>query len=122
MIPSISSIARPSGRTSISLVMKSVSGQSDCTCNVTRTLPAILDPGARRIEHGRLVGQRRRLVLQPIAEPLEIGIARPEILGIDEVVLIRADPQFLRAGACLDVLKRRDDAGLEDVEPAGDVK
>ena len=37
-------------------------------------------------------------------------------------MLVRADPQFLRAGARLDVLERGDHAGLEDVEPAGDVK
>ncbi len=57
-----------------------------------------------------------------MAEPLEIGVARPEIAGVDEVVLVGADPQLLRPGARLDLLKRGDDAGLEDVEPAGDMK
>src|SRR5205085_3682417 len=47
---------------------------------------------------------------------------RPEIAGVNEIVLVRADPQFLRAGARLDLLERGDDAGLEDVEPGGDVK
>ena len=37
-------------------------------------------------------------------------------------MLVRAHPQFLRAGARLDVLKCGDDAGLENVEPAGQVK
>ena len=39
--PSAASRPRPASA-SISLATKSVSGQSDCTCNVTRTLPAIV--------------------------------------------------------------------------------
>src|SRR6266851_7396420 len=77
---------------------------------------AVLDPGTRRIKHRRLVEQRARFTLQPIAEPGEIRVARPEIVGIDKIVLVGADPQFLRAGARLDVLERGDDAGLENVE------
>ena len=42
VIPSIISIARPSGSSSTSLATKSVSGQSEPMLSVTRTLPAIV--------------------------------------------------------------------------------
>src|SRR3954467_14312701 len=37
-------------------------------------------------------------------------------------MLVRPDPQLLGAGARLDVLERRDEAGLENVELARDMK
>ncbi len=63
-----------------------------------------------------------RLALQPVVEPLEIGIARPEIRLVDEVVIVRPDPQELVAGARLDIVEGRDDARLEDVVPGRGVK
>src|SRR5262249_28167918 len=41
---------------------------------------------------------------------------------VDEVVLVGADPQFLIADPRLNVLERRQYAGLEDVEPGGHMK
>src|SRR4029077_7959749 len=76
----------------------------------------------RRIEPRRLVHDAGRLALQPVIEPREIGIARPEIAVVDEVVLVRADPQLLIADARLNVVERRQYAGLENVEPGRDVK
>src|ERR1051325_6171680 len=55
-------------------------------------------------------------------EPFKIGIAWPKIGGVDEVVLVRSDPQLLRSGARLDFLEGGDDAGLKDVKPAGHMK
>ena len=57
-----------------------------------------------------------------MAEPLEVRVAGPEIAGVNEVVLVGADPQLLRSGTGLDFLERGDNAGLEDVEPGGDMK
>src|SRR6266481_4356395 len=82
----------------------------------------VLDPGARRIRHRRLVDDARLLALKPMAEPFEIGIARPEVAGVNKRVLVRSDPELLGAGAGLDVVECRQDARLEDVEPGGDVK
>src|SRR5215472_4203830 len=53
---------------------------------------AVFDPGARRIDYRWLVHDAGGLALQPVIEPCEIGIARPEIAVIDEIVLVRADP------------------------------
>src|SRR5215469_14674541 len=60
---------------------------------------AVFDPGARRIEYRWLVHDAGGPALQPIIEPCEIGIARPEIAVIDEIVLVGADPQLLIADA-----------------------
>src|SRR5215472_6214699 len=54
-----------------------------------------------------------------MTEPLKIGITWPEIGGVDEVVLVGPDPQFLRSGARLDLLVGGDDAGLKYVKPTG---
>ena len=83
---------------------------------------AFFDPGARRIVTRRPVHDPGRLTLQPVVEPLEIGIARPEILLVDEVVIVRADPQELVAGARLDIAEGRHDARLKDVVPGRGVK
>src|SRR5262249_51460327 len=83
---------------------------------------AVFGPSARRIEHRRLVHDAGGFALQPMIEPCEIGVARPEIAAIDEMMLVRADPQLLIADARLKVVERRDYAGLENVEPARDVE
>src|SRR4029077_5495642 len=82
----------------------------------------VLDPGARRISDRRLVHDPGFLALEPMVEPFEIGVARPEASGIDKRVLVGADPQLLSAGAGLDVVERCHNTRLEDVEPGGDVK
>jgi putative CocE/NonD family hydrolase len=48
------------------------------------------------------------LAFQPMVEPLERRVARPEIARINKVMLVRADPQLLSAGAPLDIVERRD--------------
>jgi hypothetical protein len=83
---------------------------------------AIIDPGARRIEHRRFVDEGAALALQPVVEPFEIRIAHPKIAGVDEVVFVGADPLFLGASPGLDLVERGDHAGLKDVEPGGDMK
>jgi hypothetical protein len=83
---------------------------------------SVVDPGARRVEYGRLVHDAGALALQPVVEPGEIGVVRPEVAGVDKGVLVGADPQFLGAGASLNVVEGRQHARLEDVEPSGDVK
>src|ERR1044071_5309150 len=55
-------------------------------------------------------------------EPFKIGIAWPKIGGVDEVVLVRSDPQLLCSGGRLDFLEGGVDAGLKDVKPAGHMK
>ncbi len=82
----------------------------------------ILDPGAGGIEHRRLVHDAGALAFEPVVEPGEIRIMRPEIGLVDEVVLVGANPQFLIADPRLNVLERRQHAGLEDVEPGGHMK
>src|SRR5262249_22991377 len=67
----------------------------------------ILDPGAGRIEHHRLIHNTSALAFEPVVEPCEIRIIWPEIGLVDEVVLVRANPQFLIADPRLNVLERR---------------
>src|SRR5215831_6528559 len=83
---------------------------------------AVLDPGAWGIEYRRLVHDSGRRALQPVIEPGKVRIARPEIAMVDEIVLVRADPQLLIADARLNVAKCRQHTGLEDVKPRCDVK
>src|SRR5262249_45552444 len=82
----------------------------------------ILDPGAGGIEHHRLIQDAGALAFEPVVEPGEIWIIWPEIGLVDEVVLVGANPQFLIADPRLNVLERRQYAGLEDVEPGGHMK
>src|SRR5215510_6527193 len=83
---------------------------------------AVLDPRAWGIEYRRLVHDSGRRALQPVIEPGEVRIARPEIAMVDEIVLVRADPQLLIADTRLDFAERRQHAGLKDVKPRCDVK
>src|SRR5205085_4660333 len=83
---------------------------------------SVADPGVRGIEYRRLVHDAGGLALQPMIEPREIRIARPEISMVDEIVLVRTDPQLLMADARLDIFERCQHAGLKDVEPGRDVK
>src|SRR5205823_3423846 len=82
----------------------------------------VLDPGAGGIEHRRLIHDAGALAFEPMVEPGKIWIIWPEIGLVDKVVLVGADPQFLLADPCLNVLERRQYAGLEDVEPGGHMK
>jgi hypothetical protein len=67
----------------------------------------VVDSGSRGEVHRQLVHDASRLALQPVIEPREIRIPRPEIVMIDEVVLVGADPQLLITGARLNILERR---------------
>src|SRR5207249_522678 len=82
----------------------------------------VLNPGSWRVEHRGLVHDAGRLALQPVIEPREIRIARPEIGMIHKIVLVRPNPQLLIPDPRLDFLKRRQHAGLENVKPAGDME
>src|SRR5262245_9643145 len=82
----------------------------------------VLDPGARGIKHRRLIHDAGVFAFEPVVEPGEIRIIRPEIGLVDEVVLVGANPQFLIAGPRLNVLERCQHASLEDIEPGGYMK
>src|SRR5262249_7494850 len=82
----------------------------------------VLDPGAGGIEHRRLIHDAGALAFEPVVEPVEIWITRREIGLVDKGVLVRANPQFLIADPRLNVVERRQHAGLEDIEPGGHMK
>src|SRR5207248_687508 len=58
----------------------------------------------------------------PIPRTKRKRVARPEIAMVDEVVLVGADPQLLIANARLEIVERRQHAGLKHVEPGCDVE
>src|SRR4029453_13276420 len=82
----------------------------------------ILDPGAGGIEYRWLIHDAGALAFEPVVEPGEIRIIGPEIGLVDEVVLVGANPQFLIADPRLNVVERRQHAGLEYIEPGGHMK
>src|SRR6266478_5793174 len=80
------------------------------------------DPRAWRIEDRRLVHNPRALALEPVIKPLEVRIACPEVAFIHEVMGVGSDPQTLVADARVKMRKGGQYAGLENIEPAGDMK
>ena len=80
------------------------------------------DPRSGRIKNRRLIHNPRMLAPEPMIKPFEVRIARPETGFIDEVVVIRSNPQTLVANTAVEMRKGRYHARLENVEPRRDME